>query len=111
VVLKLKPDLAGLAALSHKLNVAGIKLFGAHDNEAAGIEVRTFAPAHAIDEDPVCGSGNGSVAEFQWNVACLVPMAGNTPPCHEASPQHKFLICLPIGMNSANPSGWPSRHQ
>ena len=85
MVLKLKPDLAGLAALSHKLDVAGITLFGAHDNEAAGIEVRTFAPAHAVGEDPVRGSGNGSVPEFQWNVACLIPMTGNTPPSRVAA--------------------------
>jgi len=26
--------------------------------------VRSFAPAHGVPEDPVCGSGNASVAAF-----------------------------------------------
>jgi len=29
---------------------------------AAEVEVRSFAPAQGIAEDPVCGSGNGCVA-------------------------------------------------
>ena len=70
-VLKLNPDMSRLTALSHKLNVTGITLFGTHDKEAAGIEVRTFAPAHGVDEDPVCGSGNGCVAAFHWERGLL----------------------------------------
>jgi PhzF family phenazine biosynthesis protein len=65
-VLSLRPNLAQLADLSRKLNVTGITLFGPNESEKATIEVRTFAPAHGVDEDPVCGSGNGSVAAFQW---------------------------------------------
>jgi len=38
-------------------------VFGLHPaGAAAAIEVRSFAPAHGIPEDPVCGSGNGCVA-------------------------------------------------
>ncbi|MBG1233810.1 PhzF family phenazine biosynthesis protein [Aestuariivirga litoralis] len=70
-VLQLKPDLARLSALSTKLKVIGITLFGAHEQGAAGIEVRTFAPAHGVDEDPVCGSGNGCVAAFHWERGLL----------------------------------------
>jgi PhzF family phenazine biosynthesis protein len=43
----------------------GVLVFGPHpDGSAARIEVRAFAPAHGVDEDPVCGSGNGAVAAY-----------------------------------------------
>ncbi len=70
-VLSLRPNLARLADLSRKLDVTGITLFGASESQASTIEVRTFAPAHGVDEDPVCGSGNGSVAAFQWERGLL----------------------------------------
>ena len=75
-VLKLNPDMARLSTLSHKLNVTGITLFGASDGDSGGIEVRTFAPAHGVDEDPVCGSGNGCVAAFHWERGLLGPSGG-----------------------------------
>jgi PhzF family phenazine biosynthesis protein len=28
------------------------------------VRLRTFAPGEGVNEDPVCGSGNGSVAAF-----------------------------------------------
>ena len=38
-------------------------MFGFHtDDAAADVEVRSFAPADGVPEDPVCGSGNGCVA-------------------------------------------------
>lgn len=62
-VLNIKPNLERLTDLSHKLNITGVTVFG--DKEQSGeIEVRTFAPACGIEEDPVCGSENGSVAAF-----------------------------------------------
>ena len=76
-VLSLRPNLAQLADLSRKLDVTGITLFGPHVGEKAKIEVRTFAPAHGVDEDPVCGSGNGSVAAFQWQCGLLGGNGGN----------------------------------
>jgi PhzF family phenazine biosynthesis protein len=40
-------------------------IFGAHASGAVEqIEVRAFAPASGIEEDPVCGSGNGCMAAF-----------------------------------------------
>ena len=67
-VLTLQPDQAAVALLSERNNATGITVFGAYALDAAtnqpvaGYEVRSFAPAHGVDEDPVCGSGNGSVA-------------------------------------------------
>src|SRR5262249_20150964 len=61
-VMQLNPDMASIAALSHH-PVTGINVFGFYDNGGpADIEVRSFAPADGVPEDPVCGSGNGCVA-------------------------------------------------
>ena len=64
VVGGLKPDMASLAALSDKLAVGGVTVFGAAGDGEASLHVRSFAPAHGIPEDPVCGSGNISVAAY-----------------------------------------------
>jgi PhzF family phenazine biosynthesis protein len=83
-VLDLTPDLAVLRRLSQASNATGVTVFGeyparerrpvppdaarsgadASGDRLARYEVRSFAPAHGIDEDPVCGSGNGSVAAY-----------------------------------------------
>jgi len=41
-----------------------VVVFGASDDGLSAIHVRAFAPAHGVPEDPVCGSGNISVAAF-----------------------------------------------
>src|SRR5262249_55152852 len=61
-VLDLKPDMAAIEGFSHS-PVTGLNVFGFHKASApADIEVRSFAPADGVPEDPVCGSGNGCVA-------------------------------------------------
>lgn len=74
-VLNLKPNLAKLASLERCLGAAGLTVFAYHAQSDAAIEVRTFAPSNGIEEDPVCGSGNGSVAAFQW-ARGLLPAQG-----------------------------------
>lgn len=69
-VLNIKPNLERLTALSNKLNVTGVTVFG-DKGQSGEIEVRTFAPACGIEEDPVCGSGNGSVAAFRQHYKLL----------------------------------------
>jgi PhzF family phenazine biosynthesis protein len=62
VLLAIKPNLNAIAALSRKLNLTGVNVYGAY---AQGhFEVRSFAPALGVPEDPVCGSGNGAVAYY-----------------------------------------------
>lgn len=61
-VIGLQPDLALSAQFERRLGVTGITVFGMHSGGPADIEVRSFAPSCGVDEDPVCGSGNGSVA-------------------------------------------------
>jgi PhzF family phenazine biosynthesis protein len=60
----LQPDMAALAAFSHDVEATGITVFAASGETASAIHVRSFAPAHGIPEDPVCGSGNLSVAAY-----------------------------------------------
>jgi PhzF family phenazine biosynthesis protein len=60
LVARLKPDQARLAALTPRGTV-GVTVFGL-TGRSPQIEVRSFAPAEGVPEDPVCGSGNGCVA-------------------------------------------------
>jgi PhzF family phenazine biosynthesis protein len=58
----LAPDMGKLAALN-SIGITGVNVFGLYPGAAeADLEVRSFAPADGIPEDPVCGSGNGCVA-------------------------------------------------
>jgi len=61
-VLDLDPDMALVAAHRNGAQT-GICVFGLYDEGApSAVEVRAFAPAQGVSEDPVCGSGNGCVA-------------------------------------------------
>ena len=60
MVINLKPDMAAIGEMSNR--IAGLNVFGLHNHGAAQLEVRSFAPADGVPEDPVCGSGNGCVA-------------------------------------------------
>lgn len=53
------PDMRALADLNRRTATTGVTLYAF---DATGVEVRSFAPAHGVDEDPVCGSGNAAVA-------------------------------------------------
>jgi PhzF family phenazine biosynthesis protein len=48
------------------------------EGNATKIEVRSFAPSDGINEDPVCGSGNGAVAAFRYGNAHLAAGAEYT---------------------------------
>ncbi|SDC66754.1 phenazine biosynthesis protein PhzF family [Cupriavidus sp. YR651] len=64
-VLDLRPDFARMAEFDRRNQSIGIVVFGAYGaGSEAAIEVRAFAPSVGVNEDPVCGSGNGSVAAF-----------------------------------------------
>lgn len=64
-VLALHPNFARMSVFDKHNESAGIVVYGAHPGgEDAMIEVRAFAPSLGVNEDPVCGSGNGSVAAF-----------------------------------------------
>ncbi|MDQ6422780.1 PhzF family phenazine biosynthesis protein [Paenibacillus sp. LHD-117] len=61
-VRSLRPNIAKLSTLIPP-GVTGVTVFGlANGNTGSDLEVRSFAPTVGVDEDPVCGSGNGCVA-------------------------------------------------
>ena len=60
----LKPDMTALAEWTQSLGASGVTVFAPSDDSFSKIHVRSFAPAHGIPEDPVCGSGNLSVATY-----------------------------------------------
>lgn len=57
----LQPDMTALAEWTSSIHATGVTVFA---RSAEGLHVRSFAPAHGINEDPVCGSGNLSVAAY-----------------------------------------------
>jgi PhzF family phenazine biosynthesis protein len=58
----LAPDMGKLAALK-TIDITGVNVYGLYPRgSVSDLEVRSFAPAEGIPEDPVCGSGNGCVA-------------------------------------------------
>jgi PhzF family phenazine biosynthesis protein len=62
----LAPDLGLIAKHCAAIGAPGITVFverGEADGDAR-VRLRTFAPGEGVNEDPVCGSGNGSVAAF-----------------------------------------------
>lgn len=64
-VLETEPDFSKLYHHDREMGITGVCLYGAYPTEnQLNIEVRSFAPACGVNEDPVCGSGNGSVAAF-----------------------------------------------
>src|SRR6185369_17136158 len=64
----LKPDMTALAEWSISINATGVTVFAASGERDCAFHVRSFAPAHAIPEDPVCGSGNICVAAYLRHV-------------------------------------------
>lgn len=60
----LKPDMGALANWSTSLKATGITVFAPSGEGDNAFHVRSFAPAHGIPEDPVCGSGNICVAAY-----------------------------------------------
>lgn len=57
-------SMAKIEQLSLALDITGITAFGKSSDGRSAVHVRSFAPAQAIPEDPVCGSGNISVAAY-----------------------------------------------
>lgn len=62
-LLALQPDFARSARFEQRLGVTGVTVFARQPGDAA-LQVRSFAPSCGVNEDPVCGSGNASVALF-----------------------------------------------
>ncbi|MFT8419248.1 MAG: PhzF family phenazine biosynthesis protein [Acetobacter sp.] len=72
-LLALTPDFGRAQVFENRLGATGISVFAPHTPTGADIEVRSFATSQGVLEDPVCGSGNGSVAVFRHVHGLLPP--------------------------------------
>ncbi|SRR6266850_2770796 len=72
----LNPDLESVRKISAETHAAGVTIFGQAKDGPARLHVRSFAPALGIPEDPVCGSGNASVAAYLIHTGSISEMAG-----------------------------------
>ncbi|MBS0989031.1 PhzF family phenazine biosynthesis protein [Acetobacter okinawensis] len=72
-LLALTPDFGRAKIFEQRLGATGISVFANHAHTLADIEVRSFAASQGVNEDPVCGSGNGSVAVFRHAHGLLLP--------------------------------------
>ena len=60
----LEPDMTALAEWTASLSATGVTVFAPSGEPGCAFHVRSFAPAQGVPEDPVCGSGNVSVAAY-----------------------------------------------
>jgi PhzF family phenazine biosynthesis protein len=61
----LKPDMALIEKTCAAVKAVGVTVFSLEaEREGHEVHVRSFAPGQGIPEDPVCGTGNGSVAAY-----------------------------------------------
>jgi len=63
-VAHLKPDMNRVLEVSLANQASGITAFGKSNDDLSEILMRSFLPALGVAEDPVCGSGNASVAAY-----------------------------------------------
>jgi PhzF family phenazine biosynthesis protein len=70
IVQNLKPNLEQITHLSESMRIVGITVFGRTGDSKEILKVRSFGPIAGVFEDPVCGSGNASVAAYldHWGI-------------------------------------------
>jgi PhzF family phenazine biosynthesis protein len=59
-----QPNLDEVRKLCEETHSAGVTVFGRARDGRSQLHLRSFAPLLGVAEDPVCGSGNASVAAF-----------------------------------------------
>ena len=72
----LRPDGAGIAQIGDAAGATGITVFALRDGPGARVVVRSFAPSAGVAEDPVCGSGNATVAAYLATTGLLSRVGG-----------------------------------
>ncbi len=67
-LMKAKADLKAIEEISGKRNIVGITPFCLETmNKSNSYHIRAHAPIAGVAEDPVCGTGNGSVSSYIIN--------------------------------------------
>lgn len=70
------PDLELIATLSRSLKVEGLALFSFEPNLPVPLELRAFAPATGVPEDPVTGSAQAAVGDWLAAQGRLAALGG-----------------------------------
>ena len=105
-VLAATPDLARMKARDSASGNTGVLVFGPHAaGAAARIEVRAFAPAQGIDEDPVCGSGNGAVAAYLRHTGQVGAFGADFLSSQGAALGRAGILRLTIGADAVKVGG------
>lgn len=106
-VLGARPDFVRMKEQDRKGRHTGVVVFGPHgDKREARIEIRAFAPAHGIDEDPVCGSGSGSVGAFIRHTGQVGRFGGTFTASQGAAVKRDGQIRLVLGEESVEVGGY-----
>jgi PhzF family phenazine biosynthesis protein len=66
-----RPNLDEIRQLSAETHSAGVTIFGRARDGRSELQSRSFAPLLGADEDPVCGSGNASVAAYLMHTGLI----------------------------------------
>jgi PhzF family phenazine biosynthesis protein len=69
----LAPDMSALAQIEADTGVATTVFCEEAEDPECAVRVRSFAPGDGIPEDPVCGSGNGSVGAYRAHTGAITP--------------------------------------
>jgi PhzF family phenazine biosynthesis protein len=76
-IAKLNPNFDQVRALSAETQAAGVTVFGRARSGDARLHVRSFAPILGAAEDPVCGSGNASVAAYLRHTGLILEIGSD----------------------------------
>ncbi|MFD2368051.1 PhzF family phenazine biosynthesis protein [Pseudoduganella sp. GCM10020061] len=105
-VLALAPDMQRMKAQDLRLRLTGVVVFGEHPpGGPSRVEVRAFAPAHGIPEDPVCGSGNGALAAFVRHTGQVGRFGADLVASQGAAVGRAGLVRLMIGTDGIRVGG------
>ncbi len=72
-----QPNLDEVRKLSEETHSAGVTVFGRARDGRTQLHLRSFAPLLGVAEDPVCGSGNASVAAFLKHTGLIREIGAN----------------------------------
>lgn len=105
-VLAAAPDFQRMKARDSAAGHTGVVVFGPHGpGAAARIEVRAFAPSHGVEEDPVCGSGNGAVAAYLRHTGQVGAFGSDFLSSQGAAVGRAGILRLAIGADAITVGG------
>jgi PhzF family phenazine biosynthesis protein len=75
----LLPDLELIASISRAVRAEGLAVFSFEPDQPVPLELRAFAPATLVNEDPVTGSAHAAVGDWLHTQGRLLAVGGRYP--------------------------------